>query len=321
MSPTSRFFSVRSIAAFGCFTIALAVNGRTQTPAPVHDPSNPVPHHLRWGAEARANHTPSSQGSRHKDRNGAVSSGRRRLEGLNKEDLKRIKALLTPDRADVERYREFLKQDDTGIFRLFPDFDCVSKRTISVSGNCANQVYRGSIFTFRGRSRFSDLRYNNGRLAGSGFFSHEILVDLGDVPIDDLKLDSRGVEFLNAYAPSNEFSEANKQFREIASGIDFDGMTFSRSVVPHADRTYAVRIVAFDNGNSIQTRLWGRERPEPLIRPFHALLWDKRVDIIVVFRVIRLEEDGNITIIWKQLSRKKAPEITFEDSEALQNFK
>ena len=320
MRRSSRILSFLKVSVIGIILIAFAVNARSQTPNPT-DPSTTVPYAVRRAAENRANSTPSFDELRRRAQSSAPWPGQRPVDGLSREDLKRIKALMTPDRADVDKYREFLKQDDTGIFRLYPDFDCASRRTISVAGECANQVHRGSTFSFRGSRRFSDVRYNNGRLTGNGFLSHEIFVDLGDVSIDDLNLNSPGVAFLDSLVPSSEFASANKQFLDFARGIEFSGMTFSRSVVPQVDRTYAVRIVAFDNGNSLQNRLWRRTRPEPMLRAFHALHWDKRIDIVVVFRIIRFEDDGNITVVWKQLNRKKAPEIMFAETEALRGFK
>jgi hypothetical protein len=239
---------------------------------------------------------------------------------MSPEDRKRIKALMTPDPADVEKYREFLKLDDTGIFRLYPDFDCESKGLVSVAGPCANQVHRGSLFNFRGSRYFSDLRYNNGKLVGNGFFSHEILADLGDVALAQLDLNAQGVDSLNKYEPAGDFSAAQKQFRDIVSGFEVGGLRFSRSVEPKPDHTYAMRIVAFDGKTSLEKRMFRRTR-EPLLWPFRSVSADKRIDLIVAFRIVRMEPDGNITIVWKQLSRKKAPVIKFDDREPLRTFK
>jgi hypothetical protein len=63
-----------------------------------------------------------------------------RAATLSKEERARIKAALAPNEADAAKYKAFLKQKDTGLFRLFPDFDCQEKNLVRVSGNCADIV-------------------------------------------------------------------------------------------------------------------------------------------------------------------------------------
>jgi hypothetical protein len=53
---------------------------------------------------------------------------------------------------------------------------------------------------------------------------------------------------------------------------------------------------------------------------FQDLDLEKRVDLIVGLRVIRLD-DGNATIVWKELSRKDAPKLKFAKGEPLGDFK
>ena len=309
------YFPAAAVSGFllcmGCFSTAFSQ---------VSDPVSPIPDYVRQAAEARAKNNPSFNDLMNKAGLGGTRSRAGGRRGMSADDRKRIKALMTPEPADIEKYREFLKEDDTGIFRLYPDFDCEAKGVVNVAGNCANQVHRGSRYNFRDSDYFSDLRYNNGKLSGSGFFSHEMLTELGDVPLENLDLNSPGVEFLNAYSPATDFPAANRQFREIVSGIKAGNLNFSRSVTPLVGLTYAMRIVAFDNKNSIQNRLFRRTR-EPLLWTFRTVQADKRHDVIVAFRIVRMEADGNITIVWKQLSRKKAPSIKFDDREPLQTFK
>jgi len=163
--------------------------------------------------------------------------------------------------------------------------------------------------------------YLGKRITGQGFFSHEILVDLGDVPIEHVTLESPGVDVLNSFTPGTEFEAANKQFRDIATGIRSGPWNLSRSIMPQSDRTYAIRVVAFDNKDNIQKRLIQRRgRPDLTLWMFQGIQSDKRIDVIVTFRVIRVEEDGNITILWKQLTRKKSPVITFGANKTLKGF-
>ncbi len=318
---TTRRTLIKTVAVINLLVNWLSVDGPSQTPSQVNDPSNPVPEYVKRAAQNRPEN-PSFTEIRQRAIDGQIWPGERRPPTLSKSDQKRIAAMLRPDPADVEKHKEFLRQENTGIFRLYPDFNCISKRTISVAGDCANQVLGGSTRGFRLGSNYSDLKYNNNKLVGIGFFSHEILVDLGDVPIESLALNSPGLYFLSSFTPANDFHSANRQFAGIVSGMKNGEYFYSRSVEPKLDRTYALRVIAFGNGDNIQKRRFRqRGRVEPLLWSFQSLRSDKRVDVIVVFRVIRLEEDGNITVLSKQLSRKKSPVITFGENETLKNFK
>ena len=59
---------------------------------------------------------------------------------LTKEEREKIKKLSQPLPEDLKKYESFLNQPETGITRLYPDFDCEDRRTIRVSGECLNFV-------------------------------------------------------------------------------------------------------------------------------------------------------------------------------------
>jgi hypothetical protein len=44
---------------------------------------------------------------------------------------------------------------------------------------------------------------------------------------------------------------------------------------------------------------------------YNLLDGDKRVDVTLAFRVIRIGEDGSVTILWKELQRKEAPKLKY----------
>jgi hypothetical protein len=70
--------------------------------------------------------------------------------------------------------------------------------------------------------------------------------------------------------------------------------------LPVADNTtYALRSIAYQGTimRSIQTLT------------YNELDVDKRRDVIVVFRVVKRDADGSVTILWKELSNKNAPKL------------
>ena len=54
---------------------------------------------------------------------------------------------------------------------------------------------------------------------------------------------------------------------------------------------------------------------------FALLLLDRRFDATYIFRVVRQDPDGAVTILWKRLAKEKAPKIRFEKKEPLRDFK
>ena len=83
-----------------------------------------------------------------------------------------------------------------------------------------------------------------------------------------------------------------------------------------------MRIVAYRNGNNLIKRLSpdGINRNSPVFK-FLQVQQDNRVDLLIAFRVIRQDLNGNLTILWKELNRKRSPEINFKGGEELSDFK
>ena len=99
---------------------------------------------------------------------------------LSKEEKARINKILAPDAADAAKYKDFLRQKNTGLFRLFPDLGCDSeKNLVRVDGNCADAVSGGWHYSFRQKDYYSpeffDVKFKDGNLISRGFLSQELL--------------------------------------------------------------------------------------------------------------------------------------------------
>lgn len=254
-------------------------------------------------------------------RNSALPRGERPLV-LTRAERKRYEALMAPNIADLEFYKDFLHADRTGIFRLFPNSDCVNRGLIRVDGQCANHVPGGSSNKFRSGAITPDIHFNNGILFAEGFFSQQVLVNLGDVPIAEVNLETTGIPFLTTFEPAVNFTVAQSQYKDLAEGIEHDRRQYSNRTQAAVNTTYAVRIVAYRNTNNLLSRFGhvGTVLNEDF-EGFSMIRNDNRTDIVVAFRIIRQEEDGNITIVWKELSRKKSPVLNFEKKEKMQDFR
>lgn len=241
---------------------------------------------------------------------------------LTEADRKRIKALLTPNPDDVLANQELLKMSGTGIFKLFPNSNCESRMSVRVDGECARHVPGGSSYSFRDGAITPDLHFNDGKLIGDSFFSQIIVARIGDIPLLDLQASSSQVSFLNAFEPALDVPAARQQFALLLKGIESEGVRYSKVVLPEVGTTYAMRIVAYKNGNNVTRRLaTGSYAPDHPIMMFQKLEEDNRADLLVAFRIVRREDDGNITIVWKELKHKKSPVLSFGHDEELTDLK
>lgn len=241
---------------------------------------------------------------------------------IDKATSERIRLARRIDAGDYARYTEFLKGEKTGIFKLFPDYDCVSKDVIKVDGNCKDFVFASSSWSFRTVSYshplYHDLGYNHGEIYSNAFFSQGILVALGDVPIENATQDRAGMKFLIDFEIASDPAKARNAAVRLKTGIESGGFTYASHFTPAENMTYALRSISYNIANSLPPVSDATSMSE---MRFHTLAMDKRADEIVVFRVVRKGADGGLTIVWRELSRSEAPKIKFAKGEKFVDFK
>lgn len=220
---------------------------------------------------------------------------------------------LAPNAEDVKTYADFLKQSRTGITRLAADFGCgANPSVVNVSPDCMKYTMpgAGSSFSFRINNyrirRLADLTFTKNSFQTTGVMSHGILVNLGDIFLEQVSLDTKGVKFLLDFAPTTEFQQASEMERQLIAGIDKDGFSYRSGLVAEENQTYFLRSIAY-RGASMRA-VQGIT--------YNELDFDKRQDIFIAFRIIRKDEDGSITILWKELDSKKSPKIKREKEES-----
>lgn len=253
---------------------------------------------------------------------------REKIGKLTPKERKKIEALRAPNPEDLETYKEFLSQPETGIVRLLPGYDCESKHIVKVGGNCANSIPGGSFHRFRRDSISGDVLFMDGDLIAEGFFTNSIMTGLGNIPLDQVTVNSSGLKYLLDFQPSADRMIVKQQYLKFLKGVALeDGHVYANRLAAVPDMTYALRIIAYKNGNNVTKRLnryllQGTEPPaESMDMMFLALKEDNRTDLTVSFRVIRKDADGSITLLWKVLAQKESPEIVFPDDVALADFK
>lgn len=256
----------------------------------------------------------------------AAQVPREKFGRLTAKEKKKLEALRAPNPEDLAAYKDFLAQPHTGIVRLLPGYNCESKYVVRVGGNCENMVPGSSFHRFREDAISGDILFMDNTLFAEGFFANSIMTGLGNISLNDVTLTTGGMKFLNDFSPSSELNGIKKQYAEISKGVILENYAYSNRLLAVPDMTYALRIVAYRNGNNVIKRinrdlLIGNGSPDSQNYLFLGLKDDVRIDLTVGFRIIRKDPDGSITLIWKELSRKEAPEIVFPDDVELMDFK
>ncbi len=252
---------------------------------------------------------------------------RDRVKKLSKAERRRFQEATAPTKEEKQRYKKFLKSSRGGIFRLLPNNDCETEKLIRVDGVCKGFVPGAWAYSFRLKD-YSDEDFHDISISGDDFVTRSlltqgILVDLGEVPIEEIEPIIHKSKFLVDFLPSNERAVARKQYGEISKGLDDSGYFFSNRVPVKAGHSYAVRSIAYRFKDKWASRLRERNRDkvDKNELKFAAFEFDERIDATFVFQVVRRDDDGSVTIVWKRISKRKAPRLVFEKDEALEDFR
>lgn len=224
-------------------------------------------------------------------------------------DLKKDeKELLAPQKEDSEKYAEFLKQKNTDLIKLISDRGCDKDFGVVVSSqHCETYSMPGAGASYSFRTKFyrmrqlGDVIFTGNHFQSVGQLTHGIFVNIGDVPLENVNLQTNGVSFLMSIAPTEDMEKADELTEKLISGEGIKNGEFSyQSIVPASENTtYILRSIAY-RGNIYRT-IQGM--------PYDELEFDKRREITVAFRVVRLEGEESVTILWKELDSQKTPKL------------
>lgn len=203
------------------------------------------------------------------------------------------KKFLAPSLEDRSAYADFLRQPDTGILRLVPSAEGRVVNVNDLDKKKPPVLYNGAASCYS----FSKTRYNcdhwaemslKDGLFGSGFADESLglLVNLGDVPVESVTLQTAGVSQLAALAAPGDYDSAVNQHKQNSTGFKLSSYTFRASLPAEINATYALRSINYH-----------------------------RTDALVLFRVIRRDADGVVTLVWKRLRTGAPPELKGEPKE------
>lgn len=220
----------------------------------------------------------------------------------NKKELKN----LMPSPELLSKYDKFLQQPNTGIFKLSGDSSCsINEKVIVATENCLEKDIpgAGTAYSFRVKSHrllhLADVILDKDIIRSDGIIQQGIMVNLGDLELESVSAQTDGIKFLLDFKPSTTVEDLQKTDQELGDGIKADGFIYQYGFYADDKTTFALRSIAYRN--KIPRSVSGFR--------YNEMDFDKRKDILVVFRIIEKETNGDITVLWKELFQQDSPKL------------
>lgn len=220
---------------------------------------------------------------------------------------------VSPEAELLQKHSLILSQPGTGLAKLIVDIGCAdSRHIVSAEEKCLKYQLpgNGNSFSFRTHSyrlrQLADITYSGGRIVTTGVLAHGVIADIGDVPLESVSVQSPAVQHLQAVPQSGDIEGAKVQGELLRAGFERGGIRFSRSVAATIGRTYVLRSIAYRG--KVQRSVRGVN--------YNELDFDKRRDVIVVIKVVGIDPEGNVTILYKVISDMRSPRLRNSDGPA-----
>ncbi len=243
---------------------------------------------------------------------GQLSVLQQNIEPLYRKPTKKELKAVEPKPELLAKYAEFIRQPNTGLTRLINDAGCSDNTKIVVATDeCLKYTMpgAGSSYSFRVNNyrlpRLADVTYTENSFQASGVLLQGIFVNIGDVPLEKVSLKTGGLNFLVNFQPDAEYAKAKAINQDFLEGIKKDGFLYRRGLYAVENTTFALRSVAY--GGKYFRAVKGLT--------YNEFAFDKRDDVIVVFRIVDKNNVGDVTILWKILASRKSPRIIRSQNE------
>jgi hypothetical protein len=233
------------------------------------------------------------------------------ISTLRKQLREKEKLFLETSAEDRKEFAEFLKQSNTGLIRLFPRTQ--HDRLLTINGGGAYYSFtrltheygygsdielllvprRNDDFWYQASRRRYDFEHQVSSsteiqeptfMTGFAGADYGFLVNLGKVPLDKVTLEHEGVKFLASYVPPSAEPEARAEFQRARSGISKAGFEYKNTLPVLTNNTYVLRSINYH-----------------------------RSDVLVALRVVRMDGDASVMLLWKRLKRFSTPELERAD--------
>ncbi|MFL6212690.1 MAG: hypothetical protein ACJ74J_02230 [Blastocatellia bacterium] len=198
------------------------------------------------------------------------------IESLRAELQLKEQRFLAPFEEDHAAFAEFLRQPGTGLCRLLPREKFDGKLMMRGGGSYYSFTRLTSEYGFG-----SDVGLEqNYFLVGFAGANWGYITKLGDVPLESVGLDHLAVQFLATLETPSHEPGAREQQRLSGTGVMINSSTYASRVPALVNTTYVLRSIDYSTS-----------------------------DVLVVFRVVRQDSDGSLTLLWKNLKEFPKPEL------------
>ena len=200
-------------------------------------------------------------------------------------ELQRLEdQFLAPADEDRAAYKGFLAQPDTGLIRLLPrevyesEVYKKNQKTLTIRGGGAYYSFARLTHEY---GYGSDLSLDSGYLSvGFAGADYGLMIDLGDISLDEINTDySRVLSLLNYAGPKRE-PQARAEHLQTYDGLTLDGAIYKSHLPVKIGTTFLLRSINYDF-----------------------------TDVLVAFRTVRKDTDGSVIIAWKLLKKFPKPEL------------
>ena len=220
------------------------------------------------------------------------------------------KGPLAPSDEDRANYANLLAQHNTGLIRLLPRQDNLAKNANAVKIRGGGAYYSFAFLTheygygsdlelsttmrYMSRSpRDDDSDSDPGPVTmrdlarlpvwhsfsvGFAGADYGMMTTLGDVALEDIRLDDSRLGFVLAYRPPRAEPAARAEAMAFRKGVMVGWQLYQSNLPIQVNCTYLLRSISYD-----------------------------RSDVAVAFRVVRQETDDSVTIAWKLLKKFPTP--------------
>jgi len=230
-------------------------------------------------------------------------------EALYREPTKKELEAVAPNEELKTKYAEFLRQPNSGLIKLIKDKNCAENtKIVSADENCLKYSMpgAGNSFSFRKEryriARLADLTFTGDSFQGTGFLTHTLLVNIGDVALESVSLQTAGLQYINEFQPEPNYNKGKIIAEKLSEGIEKDNFIYRRGHLAVENSTFVLRSIAY-GGKSFRA-IQGIT--------YNEFDFDDRRDITVAFRIVEKDADENVTILWKRLSEKKSPKVIWK---------
>ena len=194
------------------------------------------------------------------------------------------KTFLSPSEEDQAQYAEFLRTPNTGLVRLLPreKFDTPTytdaERTIVTRGGGAYYSFTRLTHEY-GISTDIELAGNQFTVGFAGL-DHGFMTNLGDVPLENVSAETPTAAVFSTYRPPREEPLVRIEQRRFGLGSELEGVQVKRTLPVKLNSTYMLRSLNYGE-----------------------------CDVLVVIRVVRIDSDGSVTLLWKLLKKYETPDV------------